>query len=737
MTSKLEPAQGKREKKAGAPTPKLYGTFEGVFKPTLLTILGVIMYLRMGWVVGNAGLLGGLLVVLLAVSITLATGLSVSSIASNTRLKAGGPYAMISKSLGVEIGGSVGVPLFLSQALAVAMYIFGFREGWQSIFPNHPPLAVDMAVFALVFLVAYISASLAFSIQYLVIALIGASLVSIFGSSLTWEGTQQIVWWGDFAGTSIGFWGVFAVFFPATTGIMSGVNMSGELKNSRQSIPVGTLSAIGVSAAIYLALCWWVSRAGTPQELLANYTIMVDRARWGPAVLGGLQAATFSAALSSLVGAPRILMALGKDRVLPGGQWIAKLSSNGEPRRALLVSGAIAFGALLMRDLNAIAPLITMFFLITYATINVVVLIESSLGLMNFRPTFKLPAAVPFFGAAGCLFAMFVINPIFSIGAIAVVAAIYLRLASQPRERRPADARSGIFVAIAEWAAIKVIELDVASFRAWKPTLLVPVQDKSQLLGEFRLLIDLCQPEGAIKLLGLANKETVPELSRRIKELSGAIRKRRIFTNFSVMGVKTDALGIIAALQSLQSAFFRPNVLFLRFPEDRARWEPMIPVFDEARRLHVGVMLFGRHPVAGLGRAEVVNLWLRPQLDDLPMSERLEKGSINLAILMALRLVRAWKAEFNLISVVSREEDVNPTRRYIDDLRDLCRIPKTAITIVLVGDFMDCVTRAPQADMDFMGLQTVPDFDFVHQVVDLTGSSCMFMSDSGSESALA
>lgn len=737
LTSKLEPARGKREKRAGAPTPKLYGSFEGVFKPTLLTILGVIMYLRMGWVVGNAGLLGGLLVVLLAVSITLATGLSVSSIASNTRLKAGGPYAMISKSLGVEIGGSVGVPLFLSQALAVAMYIFGFREGWQSIFPNHPALAVDMAAFSLVFLVAYISASLAFRIQYLVMVLIGASLVSIFGSSVSWEGAGQIVWWGDFAGSGTGFWGVFAVFFPAATGIMSGVNMSGELKNSRQSIPVGTLSAISVSAAIYLALCWWVSRAGTPQELVENYTIMVDRSLWRPAVLGGLQAATFSAALSSLVGAPRILMALGKDGVLPGGKWVAKLSSNGEPRRALLVSGAIAFVALLMRDLNAIAPLITMFFLITYATINVVVLVESSLGLMNFRPTFRLPATVPFFGAAGCFFAMFVINPLFSAGAIAVVAAIYLRLASQPRERRPADARSGIFVAIAEWAAIKVIELDVASFRAWKPTLLVPVQDKSQLLGEFRLLIDFCQPEGAIKLLGLANKETVPELSRRIRELSGAIRKRRIFTNFSVMDVQTDASGIIAALQSLQSAFFRPNVLFLRFPENRNRWEPMIPVFQEARRLNVGVMLFSRHPVAGLGRAEVVNLWLRPQLDDLPISERLEKGSINLAILMALRLVRAWKAEFNLLSIVSREEEVHATRRYIDELRDLCRIPKTAITIVLVGDFKDCITRAPQADMDFMGLQTVPDFDFVHQVVELTGSSCMFMSDSGSESALA
>jgi solute carrier family 12 sodium/potassium/chloride transporter 2 len=150
----------------------LYNTFEGVFKPTLLTILGVIMYLRVGWVVGNGGLLGGGLVMLAAISITFSTGLSISSIATNTRLTAGGPYAMISKSLGMEIGGSVGVPLFLSQALAVAMYLFGFRAGWLTLFPDHPAILVDLVAFAVVFTVAYISAGLAFRIQYLVLVLI-------------------------------------------------------------------------------------------------------------------------------------------------------------------------------------------------------------------------------------------------------------------------------------------------------------------------------------------------------------------------------------------------------------------------------------------------------------------------------------------------------------------------------------------------------------------------------------
>ena len=725
------------------PTPKLYGTFEGVFKPTLLTILGVIMYLRIGWVVGNAGLLGGLLVLLAAVSITLATGLSLASIATNTRLGVGGPYGMISKSLGLEVGGSVGVPLFLSQAFAVAMYIFGFREGWLFIFPQHSPLVVDLIVFALVWTVAYISAGLAFRIQYLVMTLIGISLISILGSALTWETLPTVTWWGAFPGsvdnnfTGVSFWEVFAVFFPATTGIMSGVNMSGELQNSRVSIPMGTLAAIGVSTVIYLILCFWAACVAPPEELVRNYYIMLDRALWQPAVLGGLLAATFSAALSSLVGAPRILMALGQDEIVPCGKWFAKLSANGEPRRALVVSGGIVLVALLMRNLNAIAPLITMFFLITYGTINIVVLIESSLGLMNFRPTLRLPLIIPLFGAFGCLFAMFIINPAFSLAALILVLIIYLQQVSKPKEKRPADVRSGIFVAIAEWAATKVIQLDMTNTRAWKPSLLVPVEDRSQLLGEFRLLLDLCQPEGSIKLLGLANQQTIAELSLRIQDLSRALRKRRIFTTFSVMDVTNDATGIMAAMQSLQSAFFRPNVLFLRFPEDLDHWHHLLPVFEEARRLQVGVMLFGLHPLAGLGRAEVVNLWVRPQLDDLPLTAKLKKGSINLAILMALRLARAWRAEFNLLSVVSCSEDVSLARQFIDDLRDFCRLPHSVKTIVLVGDLEQCIPRAPQADMVFMGLQSIPDYDFVRRTIKLNGCSCLFTSDSGSESALA
>ncbi len=443
-------------------TPAKLGTFGGVFTPTLLTILGVIMYLRLGWVVGNGGLLGALLVIGLAIGITAATGLSLSSIATNTRLGAGGPYAIISRSLGIEVGGSVGVPLFVSQALAVAMYIFGFREGclWLAgslgwVLPSWAPLLIDLVTFGLVFGIAYVSAQFAFRVQYVIMGVIFLSLVLVLGSSAGWDTSREILWVGDwrgspedgFAGTT--FWVVFAVFFPAATGVMAGANMSGDLENPRRSIPLGTLAAVALSTVIYVVLAVWLARAGTAEQLTSNYTFLIDASLWGPGVLAGLLGATLSSALASLVGAPRILLALVQDKVVPDVGGIGQVTTAGEPRRAMIASGGLVLAALLLRDLNAIAPLLSMFFLITYFVINLVVLVESSLGLQSYRPTLRVPRVVPALGAVGCVFAMFIVNPTVSLVAVGVTFALYAMILRRGVSSTD-DSRSGIFSAVAE-----------------------------------------------------------------------------------------------------------------------------------------------------------------------------------------------------------------------------------------------------------------------------------------------
>lgn len=728
------------------PQPKTYGTFAGVFTPTILTILGVIMYLRLGWVVGNGGLLGALLVIGLAIGITLATGLSLSSISTNTRLGAGGPYAIIARSLGREIGGSVGVPLYLSQALAVAMYIFGLREGWLWIFPDHPPLLVDLGAFVVIFAIAYISAGLAFRIQFVVMGVIAASIVAIVATPGVWTSSNEIVLWGDFRGSpengfsGTSFWVVFAVFFPAATGIMAGANMSGELANPRKNIPRGTLSAIAISSVIYVALAIWAAKAASPEELTENYTVLIDRSLSKPLVLAGLLGATFSSALSSLVGAPRILLALGRDELLPKAEWFTQVSASGEPRRGMLVTGALVLGALMMRDLNLIAPLIAMFFLITYAVINLVMLAESTLGLTSFRPTLRLPKVVPLLGALGCIFAMFIVNPTFSLISVGLVVAMYLWMlkSGAGRDSGAQDVRSGFFVAFAQWAATKVADLGIMhAARAWKPNVLVPVRDPATLRGEYRLLRALCHPEGSVKLLGLATSETVDELHPRVGELAQSLRKSDLFTSSAVIDSTDFTTGVVAGLQALGSAFFRPNVLFLSLPARGEHDEELRALLAEARRLRVGVAVCALHDAAGSGREEVVNFWLDPEHRSAGVQASLSQTNSHLGLLLAYRLAKAWGAQLNIVAVARDEGERASVAEFVDLVRDLARIPESAKAVILVGTLDEAMNEAPQSDFDIMGISRELDVDEMHQRVSQTRSSCLFTLDSGNENVLA
>ena len=501
-----------QQKQPQQKTLKKFGTFGGVFTPTLLTILGVIMYLRLGWVVGNAGLLGAWVIILLSYLITLCTALSMSSITSNIRIGAGGAYAIISQALGLEVGGSLGIPRYISQGLAVTMYIFGFREGWLSIFPTHDAFLVDIIVFVVLYVIAFISADLAIRTQYIIMAVIAASLVSIvlaayFGSMQF--STEDVVKWGTFSGTAedgssnADFWLVFAVFFPAATGIMAGANMSGELKDPRHSIPKGTLWAIGISLVIYMLLAFWIARTATEEELINNFNVMIDESWWPPAVIAGVLGATFSSALASIIGSSRILFAMGEHHVLPMSKWLSKQNITGQPQNAMIVTGIMIFLTMLLRDLNAIAPLVTMFFLITYAMLNVVVIIEQSLGLISFRPIFKVPRYVPWIGLVGSVMAMFIINPTISLISVSVVMVVYFVLTRIHLETPFEDVRSGLFSSFAEWAVKHTAALSHKKERAWKPNMLVPVTDAAVVQGGFTFIRDIAWPQGSATLMGI------------------------------------------------------------------------------------------------------------------------------------------------------------------------------------------------------------------------------------------
>jgi solute carrier family 12 (sodium/potassium/chloride transporter), member 2 len=282
---------------------------------------------------------------------------------------------------------------------------------------------------------------------------------------------------------------------------MAGLNMSGELRDASRSILRGTLGAVGVSLVIYLAVALWLAFAVPVEELVGDYFAMVERSASAPAVLAGLLAATFSSALASLVGAPRILQALAHDNVTPAAGWLARRNGQGEPRHALLVTIAVVALAVLLRDLNAIAELITMVFLLTYGAINAAVLVETTVGLLSYRPTFRVPWPVPLAGALGCLTAMLIINRWATVIALLAVLGVLVWVARRDVATPVPDIRSAILVAVARWATRTARAMQTSDERTWSPRFLVPLSLNTDVERTRAWLPELAERGESVRLV--------------------------------------------------------------------------------------------------------------------------------------------------------------------------------------------------------------------------------------------
>ncbi len=724
-------------------TLKKFGTFGGVFTPTLLTILGVIMYLRLGWVVGNAGLLGAWFIIIISFLITLTTALSMSAITTNIRIGAGGAYAIVSQALGLEVGGSLGIPRYVSQGLAVTMYIFGFREGWLSIFPLHNPFLVDIVVFVVLFSIAYISANLAIKTQFIILVIIGLSLISIIWAGYSgsmYVPNEEAMRFGTYKGSvengfsGSSFWIVFAVFFPAATGIMAGANMSGELKDPKKSIPIGTLWAIGVSFVIYMLLAYWIARSATEQELLTDYYVIVEKSYFGPLIVAGILGATFSSALASIVGSSRILFAMGEHKVLPYSKFLSGTSANGQPRNAMIITGVLIFATMLLRNINAIAPLVTLFFLITYAMINIVVIIEQNLGLISYRPVFKIYKWVPWLGLISSVFAMFIINPTISLFSIMIVFAVYWYLSRQNLETPFEDVRSGLFVSFAEWAAKHTWGMKKMQQRAWKPNLMVPVKDVNDIKGIFQFLLNIAKPTGSIKLQGIEANAENDSFAKQLDLLSNSFRVKGVFSSWAVIHTDEFAKGINYSSQALQGAFFKPNIIFLKL-QDRDNYERELrPIIKESIRLEIGLLLYKQHFNALLGQRNAINVWVRDRQTNWSLGWDI--GNLDLSILVAYKLKLNWGAQIRLITVIDDSNEAENAKEFLETLISLARLPKTE-THVYAGEFEATLKNAPAADLNIFGMDEELNYEFIHLMPIKTNSSCLFVKDSGHESILA
>lgn len=720
---------------------KTFGTMAGVFTPTTLTILGVIMFIRHSWVVGNAGVLGAIAIVLLAVAITLTTALSLSSITTNMRIGSGGAFSVISKSLGLEIGGAIGIPFFFAQAIAVAMYIFGFREGVQILLPNVNALALDTVIFVLVMTIAFISTGFAFKIQYIILAIIVLSLVSIFGSLLVNDLNYDFEWMGNFSSSTDGdsedtsFWVVFAVFFPAVTGVMAGANMSGDLTNPRRSIPLGTLSSVVLTTIIYLCLVFVAALIATPDELTNNYNVFIEKSLYPPIVLAGLLGATLSSALGSFVGAPRILLALGEKNILPKSNFIAKRSRRGEPIHSMLITAVIVIIGLSLRDLNTIAPLLTMFFMVTYAMVNVVLLIEQSLSLPSFRPSIKLPIIVPILGAVGSIAMMFVLNVAAAMFSIVFIMVFYFYLMRQKLKSDVDDSRSGLFIALAEWATKRTKELQSGGeVRSWRPDLLFPVIKQKDVRSSFKLIHSIINPKGSVKILLLKNTDEKEQLYLRTFVFSSVRKFKEI--NISASSTIVDNTNfnqtINTSMQSLNAAFFKPNVLFISLDSTDFSSEEINALFNDARRNNYGMYLYIPFSTASLAIEKSVSLWLQGWPSN--WKETFNTGNNSLSILTSILISQNWKGSIKANFLCQAEDDIK--KEDLPEINEIVRFPKNTKLELIEGELLESVIKDRSSDINIISASREMKVEQMIEIVNQSKISGLFCLDSSQVNAM-
>lgn len=424
---------------------KKFGTTP-VFLTGISTILGAVMFLRFGYAVGNIGFLGTLGIIILGHMVTIPTAMAIAEISTNQKVEGGGEYFIISRSFGLKIGSAIGISLFLSQAISVAFYIVAMGVAFEPLMDflemkYHFTIPDDRLITLpclglLTLLILTKGAAVGMKALYVVVAILFVSLVLFFFGAGEWQGMNYEVLSRHTEGGD-GFFIVFAICFPAFTGMTAGVGLSGDLKDPSVSIPKGTLIATLVGMVVYIFIALKLVTSASTGDLVGNELIMSNIATWGPIIPIGLAAATFSSALGSYLVAPRTLQALGKDSVFPNrkmNHFLAKgKGKSNEPFSASVITLGIATVFVAIGDVNFVAEIISMFFMVTYGSLCLISFFQHFSGDPSYRPSFKSKWYISLFGGIMCFYMMFKMNTMYAFLALGLMVAIYMYLNSKDK----------------------------------------------------------------------------------------------------------------------------------------------------------------------------------------------------------------------------------------------------------------------------------------------------------------
>lgn len=670
--------------------------FAAVFFTAISTILGAILFLRFGYATGALGFWGVIILIIVGHMVTIPTAMALSEIATNKRVEGGGEYFIISRSFGLNIGSAIGIALFFSQAISVAFYVIAFTEAFAPFFSwiqheyalSLPRQAVSVPVMLLLtWLILKKGSSLGLKMLYVVVGILALSLVMFFmGSTEYSAGATGRDVFGQVPRMD-NFFTVFAICFPAFTGMTAGVGLSGDLRNPGKAIPWGTMLATVFGMVIYVFIAWKLSVSASANDLLSDQMIMAKIAIGGTIIIPlGLGASTLSSALGSVLVAPRTLQALAKDEAFPVkklNRWLSRgKHENNEPVNGTAITAGIALIFVIIGDVNAVAEVISMFFMVTYGSLCLISFLYQFGADPSYRPRFRSRGFISLTGFAMALFMMFRINTLYAILSVIIMLFIYLMVSRYHRERRGLESifQGAVFQLSRRIQIYMQRVVKKPGVMAWRPSAVCVSGDTFKRLKAFELVKWIAYRYGFGTYIHLmegyysaqSHQQSVQHLQKVLKK-TGSINNH-VFIDTLISPSYTSAIAQIIQLPGISGM---ENNLFI-FEFDKAHPNGLNRIVENC-----ALVMAGSYDVCILGSSsnsvdykKGIHIWLR--------STDTHNSSLMILLGFIIQAYPDWRKGAIRIFDVAERDDISLHRARLREIIHNGRLPITEKNIELI-----------------------------------------------------
>ncbi|MGL1892793.1 MAG: amino acid permease [Spirochaetaceae bacterium] len=704
---------------------KKFGTFEGVFIPSIEAILGTVLFLILPKQVAETGLIKMIIIILFAHTVTISTAFSLADCATNlNKIGAGGMYALVRKSLGIALGGSIGVQLFLVQAASIAFYATGFAEPLQPIIASSTNFAffvsafpdpkiqqqmIALFIYIVFFVIVFIGADFTIKLQKGILVILFMSILSIFLSPLfpstasVFTGSFNLL--GTEASSGSGNTGiivlvlVFTTFFPAVTGIGAGVGMSGDLKTPQKSIVTGTFRAIFVGLIVYLIAAVIFSLI-EPQLLIdSSLVIVMGFARGSiPAIIVfiGILVATSSSGLSYFMTGPRTLFALMDDNLLPSKLGFLKndvIKGGSEPRIAIILTGILGAGVIFSGGTETISAIVGIAFLAVYGWINLAAFLERVSRNPSFRPSSKGHWIISLYGFLICSIVIVIFSPPVSIfiglaiGLFQVV--IFLLILKYKSKNKVEGVWWGVIFSLAAFLTSK-LRLIVQGTKNWRPVVKVfafgtnknGVNNAVLKIGE---MIASYQGLVTSHVITTADDDLTKEVERG---LEGPVHRIRVNNNAEL------TMSVNSIIQAGDFSNIDTNSILLQY-DSKINWESVIDQVVNVSKLNL--MLYKDNPYYSWKSAR--NIYTDYNID--VWWRGTDNGNLSALIAYVIHrsnLAGKIKTNVRIIRKIDGDDQMTSAKRDLETLMSKARL--TGSQLILPRDNRDIMDTIKEVSKD-------------------------------------